>query len=86
MKRNILLLPNTVYIWNLSHKMLTSSLGLAFIVLEGAMHVTRAESNHSYTAVHICEILERYAQCNNGNNRNGTIEAANHFLIVVAQN
>ena len=65
--------------------MLTSSLGLAFIVLEGAMHVTRAESNHSYTVVNICEILERYAQCNNGNNRNGTLEATNHFLIAVAQ-
>lgn len=65
--------------------MLTSSLGLAFTVLEGAMHVTRAESNHSYTVANICEILERYAQCNNGNNKNGAIEATNHFLIVIPQ-
>lgn len=65
--------------------MLTSSLGLAFIVLKGVLHVTIAESNHSYTVANIYEILERYAQCNNGNNRKGTIEATNHFLIVVAQ-
>lgn len=52
--------------------MLTSFLGLAFIVLEVAMHFTRAESKHSYTVVNIYEILEKYVQCNNGNNRNGS--------------
>lgn len=61
--------------------MLTSSLGLDFIVLEVAMHFTRAESKHSYTVVNIYEILERYGAIM------ATIEmeATNHFLIVVAQ-